>query len=819
VGGAPGVEFDLTGPSGVVVFSGRTASSGPVTLPAAGVYTLTVHAAGGQGGAYAFSLTEISQILLKIGNSYQGTLSGSGQAQLFVVTVPAAQQLLFTLADGAAADSNELYARFGAPPTPADYDYRSQTPGAANQQLIVPEAAAGTWYILLYSDSVPSASSYTLTAGGAEVLLTGSTPATDSTSADVTLTLQGAGFNLIRNVQAIAAGGGTYQASAVSLASPEQLTATFPAGTLPAGDYTIQVTLADGTSAQLPGALTVVAGGQPNFQVQLIVPNPIGRHIASVLYVQYSNTGTAPMPAPLLDVTATLKGQEGAFLTLDASRQTAGFWTSATPAGFSQAVQFLASGASPGLLQPGESETVPVYYGGWIQSQWDSSDTPAEFSVGVLQTDDTTPIGWSSLQASLRPPVINTAAWGPVYANLQAQTGTTWGNFVARLDANAAYLGQLGENVYDLGRLFSFEVQQADGLTPSAVLDPAVDTQVTTPGLSLSFQRAFLPTLSGRYQPGPLGLGWVWTGGWQRTLAVAADGTVTISDPSGSERIFQPDSRGSDYFSQPGDHGALTNNLDGTFTLSEADGTLTHFLADGQVDYVQDTNGNRITAGYTNELLTSLTHSSGQFLHIAYNGTGLISSVTDSDGRVTQYIYDVANQHLLYVTAFDGRTTSYVYDGSSNPFTQNALLSISYPDGTHSFFNYDTQGRLAMIQRDAGAEALRFGYRLGQITTVDALGDAFQSFFDDRGLLVRTVDALGDTVTASFDNNYNLTQLTDPAGQTYHYTYNANGQVLQSTDPLGHTNESSYTASFGRMASFTDANGNTTQFAYDGNGN
>jgi YD repeat-containing protein len=180
------------------------------------------------------------------------------------------------------------------------------------------------------------------------------------------------------------------------------------------------------------------------------------------------------------------------------------------------------------------------------------------------------------------------------------------------------------------------------------------------------------------------------------------------SDPSGSERIFQPDSRGSDYFSQPGDHGTLTNNFDGTFTLTEADGTQTHFLADGQVDYLQDTNGNRITAVYTNGLLTSLTHSSRQFLDISYNAAGLVTSVTDSDGRVTHYNYDSANQHLLSVTAFDGRTTSYAYDGSSNPFTQNALLSVSYPDGTHTYFNYDPQGRLDGTERDGGAEPLTF---------------------------------------------------------------------------------------------------------------
>src|SRR5262249_36997447 len=98
LGAAPGVDFDLTGPGGAVVFRGLTADSGPVTLPATGIYALTAHAASGQGGAYAFSLEPIGQTVLTLGTPYNGTLAGSGQAQLFRVDVPAGQQLLVTLA-------------------------------------------------------------------------------------------------------------------------------------------------------------------------------------------------------------------------------------------------------------------------------------------------------------------------------------------------------------------------------------------------------------------------------------------------------------------------------------------------------------------------------------------------------------------------------------------------------------------------------------------------------------------------------------------------------------------------------------------------
>ncbi len=67
----------------------------------------------------------------------------------------------------------------------------------------------------------------------------------------------------------------------------------------------------------------------------------------------------------------------------------------------------------------------------------------------------------------------------------------------------------------------------------------------------------FAESISGRDTMGPLGMGW--STSWQTSASVASDGTVTISEPGGAERVFQPDSRTpGHYFSQPGDTGTLT---------------------------------------------------------------------------------------------------------------------------------------------------------------------------------------------------------------------------------------------------------------------
>ncbi len=377
------------------------------------------------------------------------------------------------------------------------------------------------------------------------------------------MTLTGAGFNSATTVDLVAANETTtYPASSVQFNSQTQLTATFAANTVPPGDYSVQVN-SNGGSTTLSNAFTMIQGGQANLVTKVILPNPIGRHIASVIYVQYSNTGNIAMPAPMLVLTGTNPlGQEGALMTLNPALQHSGYFTSAVPEGYSTSVQFLASGATPGVLQPGESVTVPVYYAGWLFASWDFTDPHLFFTLGVLTGSSTAAIGWNSpgMEASLQPPGVPNNAWAAVYDNLTAQIGPTWGGYVHRLDQDASYLGSLGENVTDLTKLWSFEVEQGEGISPVMDLSTANDMTVQVPGLPLSISRSFSNTLLGRNLLGPLGYGWVLGGGWGQTLTVQSDGSVDITSPYGSQSIYQPDTEvAGSYFSQPVNYNALAN--------------------------------------------------------------------------------------------------------------------------------------------------------------------------------------------------------------------------------------------------------------------
>ena len=577
--------------------------------------------------------------------------------------------------------------------------------------------------MLLYAANVPGASSFSLTATGAVQRVVQVTPAALGNAAPATLRITGAGFEPGTTVTLVGSGNTEYPAASTTVVSYTQLTATFAAG-LPPDVYTVRVNQG-GNSDSLHSAFTVTAGGSAKLETNLQVPNFLGRHIPATIYITYANAGTVAMPAPLLELVSTDPTQLPLF-TLDPTKIIQGLHTSTLPDGYGNTIQILASGKIPGVLLPGESITVPVYYAG-LQQPWDFSKNTVSLALGSVQTTDTTPVDWSTLKSSLQPPNVSSLAWNQIFANLTSQLGTTAGQFVAAMDDDAAYLGGLGENVDDIDKLTYFMFLQADSaLSPVSSMSAVTDTSLPLPsGETLSFSRGYLQPIASRDTLGILGYGW--TAAFQSSISVEADGNVDLATGNGGfTEVFQPDSRGG-YFS-PDQTLTLTANNDGTHTLLNRDGSVTNYTASGRLASEQDTNGNQITFNYNGSgQLVGATASSGPSLTFAYNTAGRLASVVDSDGRLTTYAYDPTNQFLLSVTGPAG-TTSYTYDTASN-----GLSSIAYPDGTHSFFAYDALARLASTSADGGVGAVTYTYNAGEVTATDADLVVTQTAYDFFG--------------------------------------------------------------------------------------
>ena len=351
----------------------------------------------------------------------------------------------------------------------------------------------------------------------------------------------------------------------------------------------------------------------PTVSLNLVVPPSSSYGVNNALVIQYSNTGTTAVPAPLVVV----------------SSDNASLWLPSDPAVSGASLQVLATSPSgpAGTLAAGASGTIVVDY-----TATTSTASTINFSLAQLTPGQT--INWAALQSSMQPATMSAAAWNAVFTNFTANVGSTTDSYQAALDADATYLAQLGEPTSDVAQLVAYEINKANDTFSSSTLGDTVDAALPTPGnLSLSFERWFQPGVSSRYQMGTLGLGW--TNNWDITASTDNQGNVTINE-SGALRTFTLQSDGS-YLGTWGDHGVLTELSPDVYQLTETDGSSTVFNANGTLNYVQDSNGNRITASYnTSGLLAQLTASNGEYLTLTYTN-GLLTKVTDSTGETTTY--------------------------------------------------------------------------------------------------------------------------------------------------------------------------------------
>src|SRR5262249_40063606 len=199
------------------------------------------------------------------------------------------------------------------------------------------------------------------------------------------------------------------------------------------------------------------------------------------------------------------------------------------------------------------------------------------------------------------------------------------------------------------------EFRRANNYLPASTLAGATDVSFPAPGLPLVFVRAFDQSLTRRYRLGALGRGWTHT--WDVSTTTDGQGNVTIH-AAGARRFFARQADGT-YRGTPGEFATLTL-VSGEYRLRETDGTVIAFRSDGKLSYMEDANGNRVTAGYTGAQLTSLVHSSGQRLVLSYNAQGRIGQLTDPAERITTYGYDPSGEHLVSVSG-PGGLTRYTY--------------------------------------------------------------------------------------------------------------------------------------------------------------
>lgn len=728
------------------------------------------------------------------GTPLAGAFTAPGQAHYYQITATPGQSLAVALQSAANAGSVGLYIRRNELPTPYAYDYKPSNLFQPSQRVTVPVTQPGIYYVLAESlDGAAASGTFTITASLPGFAIQQIGVVQGGTGGQVTVPITGS--NLTPGVQVkLVAGGRTITASAVDFRDATIVYATFNLAGAALGTY--DVTATDGMrSATLAHSFQVVAAQRNPLQVTMSAPQFLRDNHPSPLVIDYTNTGNVDLVAPILQLSV-----DKAVLSLAGGPQFAG-----------NTAQVLAIGSDgpAGILRPGESGRIVIEALGTSQVRHDQ----VSIQLGVAETAGPTAIDWSSMKDQLRPSYIQQDAWDVIWSNLTAAVGSSAAQYQEVLAADASALSRVGEATADPSQLLAFEIAQANNLLGGASLNQAGDIGLPTPGIPLLFGRTYLQPISGRYRLGPLGRGWAEN--WEISASADADGNVTLIQ-GGTVRLFTQQSDGT-FTGTFGDPTSLTR-VGGVYHLVDATNNTYVFRTDGSLDYVQDLNGNRVTAGYTGGRLASLTHSNGSWLHLTYNGQGRLTGVAASDGRSVTYTYDASGQHLVSAATPSG-TTAYAYVTGQGAAREHALGQITLPSGVQETFSYDARGRL-ITTRYGTAASFTLSYPSPGQLDVAANGAPARSVFFDENAQPRMIrDPLGNTYQFQYDGSGNLIGALTPAGTSYSYSYDTHNNPTGQINPLGYGASVVYDDQTNQAVTVTDARGRVTTFGYDAKGN
>ncbi|NJN12741.1 MAG: T9SS type A sorting domain-containing protein [Richelia sp. RM1_1_1] len=442
-------------------------------------------------------------------------------------------------------------------------NYIDNSSTAINRNL-----TAGIYYAQIRGDNSNDNSNYDLAFSAiannnnSPLQITGISPVEGSNVGQTTITVKGSQFTSKSQVSIIDATGKEVLADKVRVQSDTLLTATFNLVGVATGAYDVKI-VDDAETATVEDLFQVSTGNPGKLDVFISAPDAIRPWGAGEVVVTYRNSGDTNITAPLLTLSA-----EGALFYESGEYQ-------------DSTVQFLGINkqGDAGVLPPGATGSFSVRF-----RPKDNNVTNINFQVNSLATDET--VDWNAIKDSSRPQSIPVEAWEVIFNNFTQEVGEKAGEYEKVLAENASRLSELGEYTGDISQLLAFELQQ-----------------VNSQGI---FER---------FNLGSFGRGW--NNPWDITATTDAEGNVTIQN-GGSLRFFEKQGNGS-YKGEEGDNATLTQSGD-TYRLRESGGTVVGFGNDGKLDFIQDTNNNQVTAGYTDAKLTTLTYTNGDVITFAYNG-------------------------------------------------------------------------------------------------------------------------------------------------------------------------------------------------------
>ena len=308
------------------------------------------------------------------------------------------------------------------------------------------------------------------------------------------------------------------------------------------------------------------------------------------------------------------------------------------------------------------------------------------------------------------------------------------------------------------------------------------DLSIASPGVKSDFVRTYNSMSN---EEGSFGIGWDFNIDVSK-IVIPAQGYYQVVLPDGSNTTFKDDGNGG--FECLNAHSKMTKSGN-TYTITNAAQSQYHFNSDGELDWVKDANGNKLTISSKSNDQRIVTDSTGRTYKIYYNGNSEHSRITKiedtSADRIVTYAYNNDFQ-LVSATSVSGGTEKYEYDGKG----RLCKITNCYNEMTDQIV-YNDNGSVNWLTNSAG---------LKQEYTYDKA-------FKQTGLKEYDGDKLVKTFTYDYDEKYAVkTNKVETDGHTYDVdkiTYN----MVNDENKYDEIKES------------VDIMGNTTKYERDENGN
>ncbi len=361
-----------------------------------------------------------------------------------------------------------------------------------------------------------------------------------------------------------------------------------------------------------------------------------------------------------------------------------------------------------------------------------------------------------------------------------------------------------GVHAHSTSRCLSDPVNTLTG----AFITQIQDLTTTGTGVPFAWSRSYTSSdpSAGRLGPG-------WTDNYSASLVEHPTGNVTLRGDEGQQVEYTRQADGS-FVGAPGSLSTLAQVADG-YELVRADQVVYRFDTQGRLTSIEDRNGEGLAFDYDGQgRLLRITDAANRGVTVSHNASGFVSQVETPDGRRVTYGY--ADGRLTTVTDVRGKVWTYTYDSDGR------LATIADPLQHIQVTNvYRVDGRIRS-QTDAVGKTTSFDWdadaKVASVT--DANGKVWKHDYDG-GLLSKQIDPLNRVTAFVHDADLNTSGVTSPTDETTTMAYDAAGNILSATAPasLGSAQKTFVYNGRNDPVRITDARGTVTSYTYDASGN